>query len=87
MFGIFQMVLWLIGFLFDHFEPQKNWSVKIMGIYNGFLSLKDNILSIHSVFFSWHAILLERQWFLWTFFMEYTIKVVRKVNNTVQTIY
>ena len=61
MYGICQMVLWLIGLLLDHFDPQKNWSGKIMGRYNGFLSLKVNILSTQSVLFSWHAILLERE--------------------------
>ena len=58
MFRICQMVLWLIGLLLDHFDPHKNWSVEIMGRYNGFLSFKVNILSIQSVLFSWHAILL-----------------------------
>ena len=58
MFRICQMVFWLTGLLLDHFDPQKNWSVEIMGRYNGFLSFKVNILSIQSVLFSWHAILL-----------------------------
>ena len=31
--------------------PSKKWSVEILGRYNGFLSLKVNILSIQSVFF------------------------------------
>ena len=61
MFRICQKVLWLNGSLLDHFGPQKNWSVKIMGRYNGFLSLKVNILSIQSVLFSSHAIFLEHQ--------------------------
>ena len=61
MFGIFQMVLWLIGLLLDHFDPQKNWSVEIMGGYNEFLSLKMDILSVQSVLYSRHAILLEQQ--------------------------
>ena len=38
------MVLWLIGTLHDHLHPQKKWNVKIIGTYNGFLSLKLNIL-------------------------------------------
>ena len=42
-------------------------------------------LSIQFVLFSGHAILLEQQ-VSWTFFMEYTIKVVGKVSNTDQTI-
>ena len=46
----------LIGLLLVHFDPQKNWSVKIMQRFNGFLSLKVNILSIQSVLFSWYAI-------------------------------
>ena len=41
--------------------PEKNWSLKIMGRYNGFLSSKVNILSIQAVLFSWYAILLEHQ--------------------------
>ena len=86
MFGICQMVLWLFGLLVDHFDSQKNWSVKIMERYNGFLSLKVNILSIQSVFFSWHATLLVHQQVSWTFFMEYIVKVVGKVNNTDQII-
>ena len=49
MFGICQMVLWLVGLLLDHYDPQKNWIVKIMQRYNRFLSLKVNILSIQSV--------------------------------------
>ena len=54
--------------------------------YNGFLSSKVNIISIQSVIFSLHAIVLEHQQILEIFFMEYTIKVVREVNNTDQTI-
>ena len=49
MFGICQMVLWPIGFLRDHFDPRENWSVESLGRYNGFLSLKVNVLSIQSV--------------------------------------
>ena len=86
MFGICQMVLWLFGLLVDHFDSQKNWSVKIMKRYNGFLSLKVNILSIQSGLFSWHATLLVHQQVSWTFFMEYIVKVVGKLNNTDQTI-
>ena len=52
MFGICQMILWLTGLLLDHFDPQKNWSIKIMRRYDGFLSLKVNILSTQSVLFS-----------------------------------
>ena len=33
MFGIFQMVLWLIGSLLDHFDPQKTWSVYVKEWY------------------------------------------------------
>ena len=84
--GICQMVLWLIGVLRDLFDPQNIWSAEIMYRHNGFLSLKINILSIQSVLFSWHAILLEHQKFSWIFFMKNTIKAVRKVNNTDQTI-
>ena len=61
MFGICPMVLWLIGLLLDHFDPQKNWSIEIMGRHTGFLSLEVNIRSIESVIFSWYAILLEHQ--------------------------
>ena len=86
MFEIYQMVLWLTGLLLDHLDPQKKWSVEIMGRYDGFLSLKVNILSIQSVLFSWHAILLERQEVSWTLFVECNIKVPRKVNNTDQNI-
>ena len=46
MFGICQIVLWLIGLLIDHFDTHKNWSVEIMGRYTGFLSLKVDILSV-----------------------------------------
>ena len=84
MFSICQMVLWLIGLLLDHFDPLKNWSVEIMGKYNEFLSLKVNILSIQSVLFSRHAVMHAKV--SWTFFMEYTIKVVSKVNKTDQFI-
>ena len=52
MFGICQMVLWLIGLLLDHFDTQENWSVEIMGRYNGFFSWQVNILSIQFVLFS-----------------------------------
>ena len=31
MFGIFQMVLWLIGSLLDPFDPQKCWSLSGKG--------------------------------------------------------
>ena len=65
---------------------KKNGSVKIMQSFNGFLSLQVNILGIQSVLFSWHAILIEHKLVLWTFFMEYTIKMVREVNSTDQTI-
>ena len=82
MFGICEMVLWLIGLLLHRSDSQKTWRVKIMGRSNKFLSLKVNLLSIESVLSSRHAILL----FSWTFFMKYTIKVVRKVNNTDQAI-
>ena len=61
MFGICQMVLWLFWILLDHFDSQRNSSVEIIGRYNGFLSLKMNILSIQPVIFSWHLILLECQ--------------------------
>ena len=47
MFGTCQVVLWVIGLLLDHFDLQKkNWNAEIMGKYNGFVSLKVNILSI-----------------------------------------
>ena len=47
MFGTSWMVLLLIALLLDHFDSQrKPWSAEILGIYNGFLSLKKNILSI-----------------------------------------
>ena len=61
MFGMCQMVLWLIGLLLDHFDTQKNWSVEIMGRYNGFFLLQVKILSIQPVLFSQNAILLEHQ--------------------------
>ena len=86
MFGICQMVLWLIGLLLDPFDPQKNWSVEIMGRYNGFFILQVIILSIQSVLFSWHAILLKHQYVSSIFFVEYTIKVIREVSNTDQSI-
>ena len=57
-----------------------------MGRYNGFLSSKVNILSIQAVLFSLYAILLEHQIIFMNLFYEFTIKVVRKVNNTDQTI-
>ena len=65
---------------------KNNWSVESMGRYNGFFLLEMNILSIQSVLFSWHAILPEHQYVSWKFFVEYTIKVIRKVKNTDQTI-
>ena len=80
---ICQMVSLLIGSLWSLW-PSKNWSVKITRRYNGFLSLKVNILNIHSVLFSWYA--CYSAGVSWSFFMEYIIKVVRKVNNTDQTI-
>ena len=52
------MVLWVTGLLLDYFDSKKNWSDGIMRRYNGFLSLKVNIISIQSVVFSWHAKLL-----------------------------
>ena len=68
MFGMYQMVLWLTELLLDHFDPQKNWSVKIKERYNRFLPLKVNILNIQSVFFSLHPILQEYQQVLWMFY-------------------
>ena len=56
-----------------------------MGRYNGLKSLKVNVVSIETALFSWYAILLEHH-VSWTLFIEYTIKVVRKVSNTGQTI-
>ena len=40
-----------------------------------------NVLSIQSIFFCLHAILREYQQVSWHFFMEYTTKDARKVNN------
>ena len=61
MFAICEMVLWLIGLFLSHYDPQKNWSVKVIERYHKFLSLKVNILSIQSVLFSWLTISLEHQ--------------------------
>ena len=63
-FGKCQMVLWLIMLLLYHFDLKKTRSTEIMWRRNGFLSLKGNILSIQSVLFSWHAILLEQPSFM-----------------------
>ena len=59
--------------------PSGNWNFKINQRYNEFL-LKENILSIQSVLFL-HAILHKRK-NLSLFFIEYTIKVGRKVSST-----
>ena len=63
---------------------EKYWSVEIKCWYNRFLLLKVNItLSAQPIPFSLHnkaPISFSEP------FMEYTIKAVRKVNNTYQSI-
>ena len=83
-----QIVFWLIESYLDHFDPQKNWSAKITGRYNGFLSLKVNILSTQSVFFflACNTARVPNKLHK-LFFMEYATKVIRKMSSTYQTIY
>ena len=80
------MVLWVILSLFDHFDPQKTEVSKLSGDIMDFLSLNLNIMSIQSFHFTLHVMLQEYEQDSLTFFMGYTIKVVRKLNNTDQTI-
>ena len=49
-FEVFQMVLWLITSLLDNFGPQKIEESKLMRKNIEFLVLKENMLSIQSVF-------------------------------------
>ena len=64
---------------------KKGWSVKTNERCNEFLSLKHNILRIQSVLVFLHAILHNLDE-VFLFFIEYTLKVVRKVSSEDETI-
>ena len=83
MFEAFQMVLWLIISPLADFAPQK---IEASKRYNDFLLLKENVLSIQSVFLSFYMLQYANTKTFPHFFIEYIIKVVRKVSSTNHTI-
>ena len=78
------MILWLIMCLLGD-VPSKNWSVKSTERFNEFLLLNQNILSIKPIFLFLYDIQNKHKYFS-LFFIEYTIKVVRKVSSADRTI-
>ena len=79
------MILRLIMPLLYDFDLQKYWILKINERYNEFLLLKENILNIESVLLFYMLYSSRTNKFLY-FFLEYTIKFVRKVSSTDDTI-
>ena len=80
------MVLWLIMSLLDDFPPQKIEVSKLMRDIMIFLLLKENVQSIQSVLFSFTCYTAPTQKRFSISFIEYTIKVVRKLSSTDHTI-
>ena len=69
------------------FWASKNLSLKINESYNGFLLWKENMLCIQFGLLFLHAILNKYKKVSRVFFIEYTIKVARKMSSTDHTVY